>query len=90
MDLIERQVAIDAIISYNGVVDKSVAKRILIQLPPSQLKPHYCRECKWSQYRLTGKYVNTETYWYCFNWGYDTDEEGYCHKFERRTDEYTN
>jgi len=35
-DTISRQVAVEAITSYNGVVDKSVAKRILIQLPPEQ------------------------------------------------------
>lgn len=46
-DLIERQVAIDAITSYNGVVDKSVAKRILIQLPPEQPEIIYCKDCKW-------------------------------------------
>jgi len=35
-DSISRQAAVDAITSYNGVVDKSVAKRILIQLPSAQ------------------------------------------------------
>ena len=74
--------------TYNPEVLSQYLKEYFIS--SELLKPHYCRECKWSQYRLTGKYVNTETYWYCFNWGYDTDEEGYCHKFERRTDEYTN
>lgn len=35
-DTISRREAIDAIISQHGVVDKSVAKRILIQLPSAQ------------------------------------------------------
>jgi len=35
-DSISKQVAVEAITSYNGVVDKSVAKRILIQLPSAQ------------------------------------------------------
>jgi hypothetical protein len=35
-DLIERQAALDAITGYQGVVDKSVAKRILIQLPSAK------------------------------------------------------
>ena len=35
-DLISRQSAIHAITNYNGVVDKSVAKRILIQMPSAQ------------------------------------------------------
>ena len=35
-DLIERQAAIRAIANYDGVVDKSVAKRILTQLPSAQ------------------------------------------------------
>ena len=35
-DLISRAEALHAITSYNGVVDKSVAKRLLIQLPSAQ------------------------------------------------------
>lgn len=38
-DLISRQLAIHTITSYDGVVDKSVAKRLLIQLPPTQPEP---------------------------------------------------
>ncbi len=45
-DLISRQMAIDAMISQNGVVDKSVAKRILIQLPSVQQEIIRCRDCK--------------------------------------------
>ena len=35
-DLISRQAAIEAITAQSGVVDKSVAKRVLSQLPPAQ------------------------------------------------------
>ena len=35
-DTISRQTAIHTITNYNGVVDKSVAKRLLIQLPSTQ------------------------------------------------------
>ena len=35
-DLISRQAAIRLITGYNGVVDKSVAKRLLIQMPSAQ------------------------------------------------------
>lgn len=35
-DLISRQAAIRLITGYNGVMDKSVAKRLLIQLPSAQ------------------------------------------------------
>ena len=35
-DLISRREAIRAITNHNGVVDKSVAKRILTQLPSAQ------------------------------------------------------
>lgn len=37
-DLISRKDAINAIIKQNGTVDKSVAKRILIQLPSAEPK----------------------------------------------------
>lgn len=39
-DLIDRQAAIRAITNHNGVVDKSVAKRILTQLPSAQPRDH--------------------------------------------------
>ena len=34
-DLIDRHETIKTITSYNGVVDKSVAKRLLLQMPPA-------------------------------------------------------
>ena len=38
-DLIDRQAAIRLITDYNGVVDKSVAKRLLMQMPEAQPEP---------------------------------------------------
>lgn len=35
-NLIDRQAAIHLITGYNGVMDKSVAKRLLTQMPPAQ------------------------------------------------------
>ena len=49
-DLIERQAAISAITSYSGVVDKSVAKRILTQLPSAQPE-ETCDTCIHSLFR---------------------------------------
>ena len=43
-DSINRQDAINAIIAQDGVVDKSAAKRILIQLPSAQTET--CDGCK--------------------------------------------
>ena len=51
---------------------------------------HYCRECKWSKCHINlDKYGRSETYWDCLNWYGGTDEEGFCHEWERRTDEQT-
>ena len=46
-DMISRQEALDAITGYHGVVDKSVAKRILIQLPPAQTEIIHCKDCEY-------------------------------------------
>lgn len=54
--------------------------------PAAQPESHYCRECKWSRCRVNVDiYGNIETYWHCHNWDGATDEEGYCHEWERRT-----
>lgn len=37
-DLIYRHEAIKTITSYNGAVDKSVAKRLLLQMPSAELR----------------------------------------------------
>ncbi len=50
-------------------------------------KLHYCRECKWSKCHINvDKYGKSETYWRCINWDGETDEEGYCHEWKRKTD----
>ena len=101
MDPIERQKAIDVLLKlkralqflrepYMALKVTQFALWEIEQLPSTQSKPHYCRECKWSQCHIMDRYGNIETHWYCLNWDDETDEEGYCHKFERRTDEHTN
>lgn len=58
------------------------------ELPSAEQEPHYCRECKWSWCHINvGKHGEIETYWRCLNWDGETDEEGFCHEWERRTDE---
>ena len=48
-DLIYRHEAIKTITSYNGMVDKSVAKRLLSQMPSAQLEIVRCKDCKWGR-----------------------------------------
>lgn len=43
-DLISRQAAIRLITGYNGVIDKSVAKQLLIQMPSAQPEWIPCSE----------------------------------------------
>ena len=58
--------------------------------PSAQPEPHYCRECKWSRCHINvDKHGKSETYWRCQNWDGGTDEEGYCHEWERRNDGQT-
>ena len=46
-----------------------------------------CKYCKWSRCHINvDKQGETETYWRCMNWDGETDEEGYCHDWKRRTD----
>ena len=64
--------------------------KTLEELPSAEPERHYCRECKWSKCRINvDKYGRSETYWDCLNWYGGTDEEGFCHEWERRTDEQT-
>ena len=86
-----KQAAIDAIkrcgsiYSYdvnNGLI---LAMNAIAKLPSENPEPHYCRECKWSECHINvDKYGESETSWYCRNWYGGTDEEGYCHEWERR------
>lgn len=96
-DLINRQAAIDAIFSeplYESGMKKRDADAVVPAiyekiklLPSAQQEPNYCRECKWSRCHIyAGKHGESETYWRCLNWDGETDEEGYCHEWERRTE----
>lgn len=48
-DSIYRHEAIKIITSHNGVVDKSVAKRLLLQMPSAQQEIVRCKDCKWGR-----------------------------------------
>lgn len=57
------------------------------RLPSAEPERHYCRECKWGRCHINlDKYGRSETYWHCLNWCSGTDEEGFCHEWERRKD----
>lgn len=96
-DLIKRQEVLNAIDQYilGKPLDREVEVRELLKLitkiyhmPSAQPEHHFCRECKWSWCHINvDKYGNIETYWRCLNWDGGTDEEGYCHEWERRTDD---
>ena len=65
-----------------------IDRQTILKLPFVEPEPHYCRECKWSWCHVNvGKHGEIETYWRCLNWDGETDEEGFCHEWERRTDE---
>ena len=89
-DLINRQAAID-ILKHNYpsdcFTDLCWAVDIAIKALSAQSEPRYCRECKWSRYHINvGKHGKSEIYWWCLNWVGETDEEGYCHEWKRKTD----
>lgn len=90
-DLISRQQAIalkfTKAINEDGVIYVPLREYLsgIQSLPPVQPEP--CRECKWSKcYINMDKYGKSETYWRCINWGAETDEDGYCHEWKRKTD----
>lgn len=95
-DTIYRQSAIDAVQGIgrlatlpdnDAVVRMSAVEDVLFNLPTAQPEQNYCRECKWSMCHINvDKNGNTESYWRCLNWDGCTDEEGYCHEWERRPD----
>lgn len=72
-DLIERQDAIDAIVKQS-VVDKTVAKRVLAQLPSAEPEIIRCKDCKYYDGRP------------CGNVDYYNTESDFCSRAERRTD----
>jgi len=92
-ELIYKQDAIDAIantIVRGESLGDGIAEDILYSVPSAELERHYCRECKWSRCHINlDKYGRSETYWHCLNWDGETDEEGFCHEWERIADEQT-
>lgn len=100
-ELISKQAAIDAlqkeinkgIPPFDDVMGSircgvRLARNIIEDLPSAQPELHYCRECKWSRCHIYSDiYGKSETYWRCLNWDGETDEEGYCHEWERRTND---
>ena len=80
-DLISRQTAIHTITSYNGTVDKSVAKRVLIQLPSAQPEIVHCKDCRFVIDEGDGYTCGNST-----SWVVGTDAEFGCVLAERRTD----
>ena len=88
-DLISRQEAIRLIWKQN-IVDKSVFKRLLMQLPSAQPEIIHCRDCK---HKPSGDGVNhnitfpdevcpcqCDDYWY----SWIPDDNWYCGNAERR------
>lgn len=62
MNVINRQDAINAIIAHDGTMDKSVAKRILIQLPsadPWDIVKTMLKELEQKEERLYSDYRDT-------------------------------
>ena len=56
-DSIYRHEAIRIITSHNGVVDKSVAKRLLLQMPSAEPEIIHCKDCKyWTHINRTNRY----------------------------------
>lgn len=83
----------DDMCSIEEAVEKAIVatKRNAIfgleHMPSAEPERHYCRECKWSRCHINlDKYGRSETYWHCLNWDGGTDEEGFCHEWERRID----
>ena len=71
-DLISREAAIHLIAGYDGVIDKSVAKRLLIQMPSAQPEIIRCKDCKfYREYGCQRAFVYPEP-------------EDFCSRAERR------
>lgn len=73
MDTISRQAAIKI---ASGYCHPANIAEELAKLPSAH---GLCRECRWAGY-----YGIVDKYWHCYNWGGETDEEGFCHKWEGR------
>ena len=83
-DYISRAAAIRAITEQQGVVDKSVAKRVLTQLPSADVvEVIRCKDCdNWQ----TGWKAWSDNGHYCGMIDGDTQPDFYCSYAERRND----
>lgn len=56
-------------------------------LEDAQPERNFCRTCKWAQYfGSVDKYGSIESSWYCKNWEGYTDEEGFCHEWNAKSE----
>ena len=95
-DLIDRQAAIDAFLTeltkrerknllhtWSTVEVKYFVVEMLERLPSSQHEIIHCRDCKyWNPYSMECEGIGN---WFGFEGAWE--ENGYCYKAERRTDE---
>lgn len=71
-----------------AIIDAWAAETMMNALTIKAEPVRYCRECKWSWCQIfVDKYGKNKTYWKCLNWDGETDEEGYCHKWEAKMEE---
>lgn len=79
-DMINRQAAIEAITAQSGVVDKSVAKRVLAQLPSAERKGKWIKNSPVTMKCDQCGYVISDWRWvesnFCANCGADMREKG--------------
>ena len=67
------------------IILESDAIEALTILPSVKPERNLCRECKFVVYHgSVDKNGNVESCWYCRNWDGGTDEEGFCHEWERK------
>lgn len=90
-DLISRQdvlaLAKDRVFE-GGIKHRCIDATQIHELPSVQPEQHFCRDCKWvANYGIVDKYGAVESSWYCKNWADSTDEEGFCHEWERKENE---
>lgn len=65
-------------------VDYKLIDRVISEFPTIEPEPHFCRDCKWVTYHgSVDKHGTVEALWHCHNWDGGTDEEGFCHEWER-------
>ncbi len=81
-DSISRQAAIKSITGHKGVVDKSVAKRILMQLPPAEPEIIRCKDCE--HWDTTWQNDFAPNYHYCPLVDGARIDDFYCADAERR------